>query len=235
MGNTVLPARGGERLRILLLSERSTAGRRETLGSVVCERILDVTALIGLLCLVTVVGVAGTPAGTAPAVLAATGLLGGAPLLVVYLKLRARGRLERFAAYVRPVAHASRLLITWRGAALALLSALAWSMDAVVFWLIAQSLSTSVGVIEAVLVVVLASFFSFIPAAPGYVGTYDAGILFTLGAIGISGATALSQTLLFRFIMFVPITFFGLAIVVFRYGGIGALRRGGAPARAETT
>jgi len=235
MGNTVLPARGGELLRILLLSERSTAGRRETLGSVVCERILDVTALIGLLCLVTVVGVAGTPAGTAPAVLAATGLLGGAPLLVVYLKLRARGRLERFAAYVRPVAHASRLLITWRGAALALLSALAWSMDAVVFWLIAQSLSTSVGVIEAVLVVVLASFFSFIPAAPGYVGTYDAGILFTLGAIGISGATALSQTLLFRFIMFVPITFFGLAIVVFRYGGIGALRRGGAPARAETT
>ena len=46
MGNTVLPARGGEVLRILLLGDRSNAKRREVLGSIVPERILDAAALV---------------------------------------------------------------------------------------------------------------------------------------------------------------------------------------------
>src|SRR4051795_6299811 len=46
MGNTVLPARGGEVLRILLLGDRTTAKRREILGSIVPERILDAAALV---------------------------------------------------------------------------------------------------------------------------------------------------------------------------------------------
>jgi hypothetical protein len=46
LGNTVLPARGGEVFRIFLLSERSTALKREVLGSIVAERLLDATALV---------------------------------------------------------------------------------------------------------------------------------------------------------------------------------------------
>src|SRR5947209_14633854 len=42
MGNAVLPLRGGEVLRISLLSSRTTARVREVVGSVIAERILDV-------------------------------------------------------------------------------------------------------------------------------------------------------------------------------------------------
>ena len=233
MGNTVLPARGGELLRILLLSDRSPASRREVFGTILCERILDLTALVFLLCLITSAGVSGSPAGATPAIVAAAALAAGALGLAGYLRLRARGRLETFASRVRPMTRASRLLITPLGAGLGALSVAAWCLDGLVFWLVAESLGLSIALSEAVFAVVLASFFSFIPAAPGFVGTYDAGVLLVLGAIGITGGSALSQALLFRFIMFVPITVVGLVLVVVRYGGLGALRRRSSAAGAR--
>src|SRR3954469_19172581 len=41
MGNTVLPARGGDVLRLALLGSRSESRRREILGSLIAERLLD--------------------------------------------------------------------------------------------------------------------------------------------------------------------------------------------------
>ena len=61
MGNTVLPARGGEVLRVILLGERTDARRREILGTIVAERFLDAVALVGLFVTMTWVGVAGAP------------------------------------------------------------------------------------------------------------------------------------------------------------------------------
>ena len=80
--------------------------------------------------------------------------------------------------------------------------------------------------LESTLVVVLASFFALIPAAPGYVGTYDAAVLFALGAIDVPGSKAIGAALLFRLVIFVPVTIAGLVLMVARYGGLrAALRR----------
>ena len=56
MGNNVLPARAGEALRVVLLSQRSDGSKRTLLGSVVAERLLDVIALVAIF-VVTVYGV----------------------------------------------------------------------------------------------------------------------------------------------------------------------------------
>ena len=224
MGNTVLPARGGEILRILLLSERSSVRRREALGTVLPERLLDAAALVLLFAVVSFIGTAGTPTGTAPAAAGLAVLLVGVLALVAYLRLRIAGRFARFAERVRPIARASRLLLTRTGVALLGVSILVWLAEAAVFWLVLQSLSIAVTGPEALLIVLLASFFALVPAAPGYVGTFDAALLFGLGAADVAGGAAVGAALLYRFVVFVPITITGLLLMLARYGGLRRLR-----------
>jgi len=226
MGNNVLPARGGEVLRIFLLAERSSARRREVLGSILTERMLDAGALVALFALLTALNVGDSPAGRTPAYIAGGLLVAFLGAMAVYLRLRIAGRLQGFADRVRPVARASRLLLTRRGAELALATAVVWLAESIIFWLVGASIGLSISVLESTLVVVLASFFALIPAAPGYVGTYDAAVLFALHAMDVPGSSAIGAALLFRLVIFVPVTIAGLVLMVARYGGLrAALRR----------
>ena len=75
MGNNVLPARGGEVLRIAILGSRTTAKRRTILGSIIAERILDAAVLAALFAVLTWFDVAHAPAGQWPASVAAVGLV----------------------------------------------------------------------------------------------------------------------------------------------------------------
>ena len=225
MGNTVLPARGGEVLRVVLLAQRTDARKREILGSILAERMLDAIVLVALFALLTFVGVAGSPTGPTPAVLAVVGLAGLFVALRVYLKLRRAGKLQGFADRVRPVVRASRPLLGRIGIELAFATTVVWLLEAAIFVLVAQSLGVSLSIVEGLFINVLASFFALIPAAPGYVGTFDAAVVFGLKAVDVTGGTALAFALLVRFVLFVPITVTGLVLLLTRYGGIGMLRR----------
>ena len=63
-----------------------------------------------------------------------------------------------------------------------------------------------------------------VPSGPGYVGTFDAALIFGLHAIGRSGAATLSYLLLLRFVIAVPITLIGLIVLASRYGGFARMR-----------
>jgi len=96
----------------------------------------------------------------------------------------------------------------------------------VLFWLVAQALDVSMSVPEALFVTVLVSLSALIPAGPGYVGTYDAAALFGLHKLGVTAGDAVGAVILFRFVIFAPITVVGLLLMVGRYGGLRrALRR----------
>jgi uncharacterized membrane protein YbhN (UPF0104 family) len=220
MGNTVLPARGGEVLRIFLLSERSAALKREVLGSIVPERMLDAAALAVLFAGLSLADVAGAPAGRWPAVAALAVVVALVAASVVYLRLRIAGRMQSFADRVRPVAKGSRLLLSPVGIGLAFITIATWTSEGVVFWLVAQALNVSMSVPEALVVTVLASLSALIPAGPGYVGTYDAAALFALHKLGVNASDAVGAVILFRFVIFVPITVVGLLLMVGRYGGL---------------
>ena len=217
MGNNVLPARGGELLKVVLLP--TTARRREVLGTVIVERVLDTAVLLVLAVVLTWAGVEAMPGGSGGATAAAAVLLAAAVALAVYLRLRRRGRFERFAAAIRPVAGASKLLIQPAGIPLALTSLAIWCVDTVSLLLIARSLGIELDPQDALAVILLASLAAAIPAAPGYVGTFDAGMLLGLHAAGIEGGDAVSVLLLARFLLFVPVTLAGLATLVLGYGG----------------
>ena len=231
MGNTVLPARGGEVIRVVLMGDRCSGNKRQVIGSIVAERLLDVAGLLVLFAVMSWVGVAGTPTGQAPAAIGVAAAVTVAVAIPVYLRLRAQGRLQRFADVIRPFSRASRELLDFRGFLLLLLTLSIWLCEGVIFYLVGQSLGLSLSVIDGTFLVVLSSFFALIPAAPGYVGTFDAALLFGLGALGTHGGTAVAFAVLARFVLFVPVTGAGLVLALTRYGGLGRLRgRSGAPA-----
>jgi uncharacterized membrane protein YbhN (UPF0104 family) len=236
MGNNVLPARGGELLKIGILGARSTTRRREILGSVVAERLLDAVVLAVLFVVLSGLGLADSPASvTAVAIVGGAVLLGFAALSC-YLWLRRRGRFESFAATVRPVARASKLFAHRGGAALAALSVVIWIVEGLNLVAIASSVGLSMSAPDGVLVVVLASLVAAVPAAPGYAGTFDAAMVLGLKAAGIVGGGAVGVLLLARFMFFVPATVVGLVLMLSRYGGLarrGAPRLGGPPAHDE--
>ncbi len=225
LGNNVLPARGGELLKIGLLGQRTTARRREILGTVLVERVLDAGVLVVLLAALTWAGVDGAPGGRSGATLAVLGAAAAVGAVALYLALRRRGRFERFAATIRPVAGALKLLARPQGAALGLLSLTIWSIDGFTFLLIAHSIDVDLDPLAALGVIVLASLAAAIPAAPGYVGTFDAGMLLGLNAADVTGGAAVGVLLLARFLFFVPATLAGLATLLLGYRGGGETRR----------
>jgi glycosyltransferase 2 family protein len=224
-GNNVLPARGGEVLRIVLLSMRSTARKRDVLGSVIAERVLDTVALAGLFVVLSAAKVADASAGDAQSLVAVGLLVAGACAVAVYLALRRRGRFQRFADTVRPLVRMSRRLMSPAGLGLLAATTAVWSLEGAIFWLVGQSLGLELTLIEGLFLMVLSGMFALVPAAPGYVGTFDAGVLVGLGRVGIHGGSAVTFALLVRFVLYVPITVVGLLLLVTRYGGLKLLRQ----------
>jgi glycosyltransferase 2 family protein len=84
--------------------------------------------------------------------------------------------------------------------------------------------------LDGLYIMALANLVALVPAAPGYLGTFDAAVL--LGVRLVAGGThaaALAYAVVVRFVLFVPITLVGLVALVVRYGGLRrvsvALRR----------
>jgi uncharacterized membrane protein YbhN (UPF0104 family) len=223
MGNAVLPLRGGEVLRVTLLSSRTTARVGEVIGSVIAERILDVATLAVIFVVLTWSGVDGAPTGKIAAYVTAAAVLFAVLALVGYVVLRRRGRFDSFEARVRPYTHASRVFVQPEGVALGGLSIVIWLLEGATVMLVGRSLGIELGMLPALLTNVIASLFSALPAGPGYAGSYDAGILLGLHAADVNGGDAVGFLLLIRAVVFVPVTLVGLAVLVVRYGG---LRRG---------
>jgi uncharacterized protein (TIRG00374 family) len=233
MGNNVLRARAGEMLRVVLLSRRGGGGKRALLGTVVAERILDALALAAIFVLV-VFGILRKTTLPSDRPLLAAGIL--VALLAVGAVgahvLRKRGALERVREFARPLAGAPRALLSREGAVLLAGSFAIWAMEGSVYLSIAHASGLDLSGMGALYLVALTNLFAMLPAAPGYVGTFDAAVLFGVKAVGGTGSAALSYLLLLRFVLFVPITLVGLVFLVTRYGGWSRLR---AAARLEAS
>ena len=112
-----------------------------------------------------------------------------------------------------------------RGGALLLVVSFAiWALEASVYLAIAHSVALDISGMGALYLVALTNLFAMLPAAPGYVGTFDAAVVFGVKAIGGTGSAAVSYLILLRFVLFVPITVVGVLVLVTRYGGWSRLR-----------
>jgi glycosyltransferase 2 family protein len=201
MGNNTLPARAGDLMRVMLLG----ASRRVVLGTVVAERALDAAALALIFAVVVVDR--GLAFGPLPYLVAA-----GAGLLVAGVVV---WRLvPRVREVGRPALGALRQLLSWQGAALLALSIVLWSLEAGVYAAVGAAVGLHLGVTGGLYVMALTNLSALVPAAPGYVGTFDAAVLLALRSLQLP---ALGYLLVLRFVLFVPITVAGFAVFVARY------------------
>lgn len=231
MGNNVLPARAGDVLRVSLLVPRVKSGARTVIGTLAAERLLDAATLLGLFALLGYVlldGV-GAPNGARLAIVAGGAVVLAALAVGAFALARRRGRGERPRAFIAPMIAAIRELRSRHGAAMLGVTLVIWLFEAGTWYGVGIAADLGLEPIEALYVVALASVFVLIPSGPGYAGTLDAAVVFGVEAIGGGGGEAVSYLLLLRFVLLVPITLAGLAVLVARYGGWQSRRAAGAP------
>jgi glycosyltransferase 2 family protein len=116
-------------------------------------------------------------------------------------------------AWLAPVAGATRDLASRHGAGLVLVSLALWIVEASVYLIVGDAVGIRLGATGALYVMALTNLSAVIPAAPGYVGTFDAAVLLALRSLG---KPALGYLLVLRFVLFVPITLAGLVAFVRR-------------------
>src|SRR3954452_14411040 len=226
MGNNTLPARAGDLIKCVLTAGRTGLSTPEVLGAAVAERVLDAVAL-GAIFLVLgglVLTDAGLPAAHAVAAILA-GVIGLVALVLTAPRLR-RGhpRVQRFADLALKLLRPSRALLGWSGAMLLVGTLLIWVLEATVYATVARAVDLPLSGIDALYLVALTNLVALVPAAPGYVGTFDAAILFGVRALADGASSGAGYVVALRLVLFVPITLVGLGLLVVRHGGLATLR-----------
>ncbi|HMJ01927.1 MAG TPA: lysylphosphatidylglycerol synthase transmembrane domain-containing protein [Conexibacter sp.] len=235
MGNNVLPARGGELLRTFLLGGRVESTKRTILGTIVAERVLDAVALGVILVMLAYDLLRRLPKPNETVLLIGAGLVVLAVLVAAVAFLRYREQLVFYLRALKPLAEPSRMLLSPLGGALLVVSLAIWCVEASVYIAVGHAVDIGLSLQDGLAVVAFTNAAALIPAAPGYIGTYDAAVIFAMDAVSTaSKSTILSYLLLLRFVLFIPITIVGLVLLVVRYGGLSRIRAARAQARAET-
>jgi uncharacterized membrane protein YbhN (UPF0104 family) len=221
MGNNLLPARAGDAVRVVLMAPRAGASMRTVVGTLLAERLLD----IGLLVVIFVVvgyGLLGEVGGDKVEIvlLAAAGI--AVAVAAAYLVVR---RSERIMGFITPIASATLgLRRAHHGLRLLGITMVIWAIEASVWMSTGAAVGFGMTPIEGLYIVALSSIFAMIPSGPAYAGTQDAAAIIGIKALGGTGAQAVAYVVMLRFVIVVPITVVGLALLMTRYGGLGRLR-----------
>jgi uncharacterized protein (TIRG00374 family) len=207
----VLPLRLGELVRPALLARRTGIGLTPALSSVVLERLFDLGFVV--LCFLLLSAVYPLPAALrAGARGLAIAAAGGFVVLIVAQRRRETserwlhailGRLPaRLAGRLQSAV--SGLLDGLKGLAdprtvlvVCALSACLWGVVAAAFLCSILALDIAVPLVPAALAsVVVVAAFVFLPQAPGFVGTWQAGCVVALGLFGVPSDMAVGYSLL---------------------------------------
>jgi uncharacterized protein (TIRG00374 family) len=237
--NNVLPLRVGEVVRAWVLEQRYGVRKTAALATIAVERLFDgVTMLLFIGAAATVIGLNAELRHVAlVAALVFALAIGGLVILIAGGTLRDRllalalGPLpDRLAQRVERMADS---FLAGLGALsrrqdfvlVAVTSVMAWGFEASMYWTVARAfgapLATVVTPIGALLTTAIANLATLVPSGPGYVGTFEAGVLLAVnGALGIGRGLTLSYAVLLHVLLWLPVTVWG-AIEWWRLGVVG--------------
>jgi len=226
--NNLLPARAGEVVRALLLHQETGVSRSLVLSTVLLERIFDGLTLIGMLGIIALVW-------TVPGAGAAASLIVAATFLVAIALVTVVAREERLAAWfattavriaparikdvigakARSALEGLAVLRDRRGIIVVVaLSLVVWGCEALSYYALIQSALGGQALPAALLATVTINLGIMLPAAPGYVGTFEAAAILALTNFGLSVADALAIALVSHGIQWMLVTGIGAAIAL---------------------
>jgi uncharacterized protein (TIRG00374 family) len=237
--NNVLPLRTGELVRAWALDQRYGVRKTAALATIAVERLFDgLTMLLFVGGAATAIGLTAelqhvalvAAAVFAIALVGMAVLLAGGALRDHLLRLALAPLPEALAERVSRMADAFLaglgVLSRRRDLALvALTSLVAWSFEASTYWMVARAfgdpLAAAMTPIGAFLTTAIGNLATLVPSGPGYVGTFEAGVLLALnGTLGVGRGLALSYAVLLHVLLWLPVTVWG-SVEWWRIGIVG--------------
>ena len=230
--NNILPARAGEVARVVALNQRAGTPLAETSGTVVIERVYDVLCLLVLLfvALPWLPPVSWLSKAVSLAIVVAVVLAGAIAVLSVWgdralrLMLRPFRRLvfmrDRAESIAASLGQGLAGLRDWRIGLVALMWTLvSWVVLAFSFWFVMLAFDLGVSPVAGLFVVIGVGLAMILPASPASLGVFEAAVVLTLGAYGISDSRALPYALVLHAVNFFPYVLVG-AVVLRRHAAI---------------
>ncbi len=90
-----------------------------------------------------------------------------------------------------------------------LTSAVIWLLETAKYWFVMHAFNFEVSFFTLMLMNGIVNLATTLPAAPGYIGTFDAPGIAVLTAYGVNQATATGYTLVLHAALWIPITLLG--------------------------
>jgi len=226
-GNNIYPARAGEVIRSYVLKKNEDIPISGSLATVLVERIFDGLIML-LFVFFALPFVSGIPTQYENFVIALSVIFG--VTLVVFIAVAARphwvmkiytpiathllpgkvrikvdGMVERFLFGLGSLQSPKDVVMIF------FTSILIWLAETMKYWFVMHAFDFSVSFITLMLMNGIVNLFTTLPAAPGYIGTFDAPgieVLVTVG--GVDRATAAAYTLVLHAALWLPITALGI-------------------------
>ncbi len=233
LANNVLPARLGEVVRSHDLGQRTGVSRAAVLGTIVVERVVDTLVVVSIASLaILVLSVRGVVASAVLVGLAVTALLVvGVAAGIAAHRLPGAARMGRFLdrwPQVRDVLSRLREGLTVASNLRTMIVAVglsigSWSSTVLAFAAAAQAVGFEPTMGQAALLAAGTNLATAVPAAPGYVGTFELAAVTIAASVGIDGETALAFAVLVH----------ATSLVLTSIGGATALALGGGRAQDQ--
>lgn len=223
-GNNVYPARAGEVLRAYVLKRREEVPMSASLATILVERAFD--GLVMLLFVAVALPFAPLLAEYRRFVLTVSVAFLGALAVFFWAALRPEmvrtaysrwvrdilpsrfrasldGMLERFLEGIRFLARPQDVAMTF------LTSVLIWLVETLKYWFVMHAFAFSVPFVVLMLMNGIVNLATTLPAAPGYVGTFDTPGIAVLVAFGVNSELAAGYTFVLHAALWAPITIVG--------------------------
>ncbi|MCL4458586.1 MAG: flippase-like domain-containing protein [Chloroflexi bacterium] len=223
MVNNTLPARLGEIFRAYILGERQSISKSATFATIIIERVFD--SLTMVIFALTASLFMPFEIGLQEVVRPAALFWGGFIVLLLSMALSSQlaSKISDLALKVAPgwlrhrlmrfthsfllgfqVLHSARMLFS-----VIVLSIVIWLCEASMYYLVMLAFNLLLPLYAPLLTIAVASLGTMIPSSPGYIGTFDALVVFALKLFGADPNTALSYTAVLHVTFLVPVTLLG--------------------------
>ena len=235
MGNNIYPARAGEVLRAVILKRREGVSISASLATIIVERIFDGVVMLAFvfvnLAQLATLSKISIPIGSWNLTIQSITLWGsvaffGALLLFLLaamfpkvssrffrwlinhiLPVRIRESssviMDRFLDGLESLRTPGNILMVF------LTSVIIWLLETVKYWFVMHAFGFHASFFTLMLMNGVVNLATTIPAAPGYIGTFDLPGIIILTASGIDRAIATAYTLVLHVALWVPITVLG--------------------------
>lgn len=223
MANDVLPARMGELVRVHVLSEREGISRTASFATVLIERAFDGVAVLLFMAVISifvpfaphleqVFRWAGAAFAAALVMFFLIGVASG-PFLVAFgllARMVPAKQRPRLIEVVTSFVEGMKVMLQGRSLAAVLgFSVAAWLCESAMYIVLGLGFGLNMPPYVYVLNTAVVNLGTMVPSSPGYVGTFEALSMFTLGLFGAEPNAALAYTAVLHLALLVPVTLLG--------------------------